>query len=121
MEETEEEGCQVIRRGARVSLVEYFQVDVLCSIQSAVIRMHYFGLGLIQEMRGSPFKGRENRLLNTIFKALHYNDWQSYHKLDIYNPTRTLKSSNETTLKVPFETVPVPMFLIHHHLPQATL
>ena len=117
MKETEEESCQVIRRGARVSLVEYFLVDVLCSIQLAVIRIHYFGLGLIQEMRGSPFKGRENRLLNTVFKALHYSDWQSYHKLDINNPTGTLTSLSETTLKVPFETVPAPMFLIHYHLP----
>ena len=46
---------------------------------------------------------REYQLLNTIFKALHYNDWPSYLKLDIHNPTRTLRSSKETTLKVPLE------------------
>ena len=47
---------------------------------------------------------RENHLLNTAFKALHCNDWPSYLKLDIHNPTRTLRSSGETTLKVPLET-----------------
>ena len=46
---------------------------------------------------------RENQLLNTVLKALHYNDWPSYFKLDIHNPTRTLRSSKETTLKVPLE------------------
>ena len=47
---------------------------------------------------------RENHLLNTVFKALHCNDWPSYLKLDIHDPTRTLRSSRETTLKVPLET-----------------
>ena len=46
---------------------------------------------------------RENQLLNSIFKALHYNDWLSYLKLDIHNPTQTLRSSKETTLKIPLE------------------
>lgn len=97
MKETEQEGCQVIRRGARVSLIEYFQVDVLYSIPLPVIRVHFLGLGSILEMTGIPFKGRENRLLNTGLKALYYNDWPSYLKLDIHNPTRTLRSSKETT------------------------
>ena len=44
-----------------------------------------------------------NQLLNTVFKALHYNDWPSYPKLDIHNLTRTLGSSKETTLKVSLE------------------
>ena len=39
---------------------------------------------------------RENQLLNSVFKALHYN-------IDIHNPTRTLRSSKETTLKIPLE------------------
>ena len=39
-------------------------------------------------------------LLNTVFKALHCNDWPSYPKLDIHNLTWTLRSSKETTLKV---------------------
>ena len=43
---------------------------------------------------------RENQLLNNVFKALHYNDWPSYLKLDIHNP---LRSSKETTLKVSLE------------------
>ena len=47
---------------------------------------------------------RENHFLNTVFKALYCNDWPSYLKLDIHNPTRTLRSSRETTLKVPLET-----------------
>ena len=46
---------------------------------------------------------RENHLLNIVFKALHYNDWPSYLKLDIHNPTQILRSSRETTLKVPLE------------------
>ena len=46
---------------------------------------------------------REYQLLDTVFKALQYNDWPSYLKLDIYIPTRTLRSSKETTLKVPLE------------------
>ena len=51
-----------------------------------------------------PTKERtENKLLNTVFKALQYNDWPSYLKLDIHNPTRTLKSSREMKLKAPLE------------------
>ena len=53
-----------------------------------------------------PIKERsEYQLLNTVFKALHYimTAWPSYLKLDIHNPTRTLRSSKETTLKVPLE------------------
>ena len=51
-----------------------------------------------------PIKERkENQLLNTISKALHFSDWPSYLKLDIHNPTRTLRSSRETTLKVLLE------------------
>ena len=46
---------------------------------------------------------RQYQFLNTVFKALHYNDWPSYLKLDIHIPTRTLRSSKETTLKVPLE------------------
>ena len=48
-------------------------------------------------------KGTQRVSLNTVFKALHFNDWPSYLNLDIRNPTRTLKSSKETTLKVPIE------------------
>ena len=72
-------------------------------------------------MRGSSFKGRENRLLNTVLKALYYNDWPSYLKLDIHNPTQTLRSSKETTLEVPFETVPPMCFKIRYHLLQEAL
>ena len=43
---------------------------------------------------------RENHLLNTGLKALDYNDWPSYLKLDIHNPTLALRSSRATTLKV---------------------
>ena len=53
-----------------------------------------------------PIKERRTlqyQLLNTVFKALHYNDRPSYLKLDIHNPTRTLRSSKETTLKIPLE------------------
>ena len=51
-----------------------------------------------------PIKERRGyQLLNTVFKALHYNDWPSYLKLDIHNPTRTLRSSKETTLKIRLE------------------
>ena len=39
-------------------------------------------------------------LLNTVFIALHCNDWPSYPKLVIHNLTWTLRSSKETTLKV---------------------
>lgn len=42
---------------------------------------------------------REYQLLNTAFKALRYNDWPSYLKPHIHDPTRTLRSSKETTLK----------------------
>ena len=37
------------------------------------------------------------KLLNKI----KYNDWPSYLKLDIHNPTLALRSSRATTLKVP--------------------
>ena len=46
---------------------------------------------------------RENHLLHTVFKALYFNNWPSYLKLDIHNPGRTLRSSTETTLKVPLD------------------
>ena len=52
---------------------------------------------------GANKERSEYQLLNTVFKALHYNDWLSYLKPDIHNPTRTLRSSRETTLKVPLE------------------
>ena len=51
-----------------------------------------------------PLKERRGyQLLNTVFKALNYNDWPSYLKLDIHNPTRTLRSSKETKLKIRLE------------------
>ena len=47
-----------------------------------------------------PIKeGRENHILLNTFKALHYNDWPSYLKLDTHNPSGTLRSSKETRLK----------------------
>ena len=33
----------------------------------------------------------ENHLLHTVFKALNFNNWPSYLKLDIHNPGRTLR------------------------------
>ena len=40
---------------------------------------------------------RENQLLNTVFKALQYNDWPSYVKLDIHNPKRTRQNDVRST------------------------
>ena len=48
----------------------------------------------------------ECQLLDTVFKALHYDDWLCYLKLHIHNPTRKLRSSKGTTLKVPLESGP---------------
>ena len=47
---------------------------------------------------------RENHLLNPVFKALHCNEWPSYLKLDIHNPTQTLRCSREMMLKGALET-----------------
>ena len=66
---------------------------------------HYVRMPDLIKLGWMPIKERrENHLLNTVFKALHCDDWPSYLKLDIHNPTRTLRSSRETTLKVPLET-----------------
>lgn len=65
---------------------------------------HYVHMPDLIKLGWMPIKERrENHLLNTVFKALHCNDWPSYLKPDIHNPTRTLRSSRETTLKVPLE------------------
>ena len=39
-----------------------------------------------------------------VFKALHFSNWPPYLKLDLNISGRTLRSSNERTLKVPLET-----------------
>ena len=46
---------------------------------------------------------REKHLLLTAFKALYFNDWPLYLRLDTYNSGRTLRSSSETRLKVPLD------------------
>ena len=62
----------------------------------------YAHMPVLIKLGWMPIKERsEYQLLNTVFKALHYNDWPSYLKLDFHNPTRTLRCSKETTLKVP--------------------
>ena len=64
-----------------------------------------------------PIKeGRENHLLSTVFKALHYNDLSSYLKLDIHNATRTLRSLSRLLSRTAS-----PMFLVHYPLLQGTL
>lgn len=40
-------------------------------------------------------------LINATFKALYFEHWPDYVKLEKYIPTRTLRSSSETKLKVP--------------------
>ena len=49
-------GGLFIRRGSRVSLIKYFQVDVLYSVQLPVIQIHYLGLGLIYEIERQCFQ-----------------------------------------------------------------
>ena len=39
-----------------------------------------------------------------VFKALHFSNWPPYLKLDLHISGRTLRLSNERTLKVPLET-----------------
>ena len=64
----------------------------------------YSHMLVLMKLEWLPIKERrENQLLNNVFKALHYNDWPLYLKLDIHNPTWTLRSSKETTLKIPLE------------------
>ena len=44
---------------------------------------------------------RESHLLFAAYKAMYFTNWLSYLKLDVYTPGRSLRSSTETTLKVP--------------------
>ena len=44
---------------------------------------------------------RQPHLLNSSFKALYFERWPDYIRLEKYTPTRTLRSSNETKLTVP--------------------
>ena len=46
---------------------------------------------------------RENHLLHTVFKALYFNNWPSYLKLDIHKSGRTLRSSTKQASKVPLD------------------
>ena len=42
-------------------------------------------------------------MAQAIFKALYFDQWPSYLKLELYTPGRTLRSSSETKLTVPLE------------------
>ena len=44
---------------------------------------------------------RKSHLLLAAYKAMYFTNWPSYLKLDVYTPGRSLRSSTETTLKVP--------------------
>ena len=51
-----------------------------------------------------PVKERRDfHLAQAIFKALYFDQWPSYLKLELYTPGRTLRSSSETKLTVPLE------------------
>ena len=44
---------------------------------------------------------RESHLLLAAYKAMYFTNWPSYLKLDVKTSGRSLRSSTETTLKVP--------------------
>ena len=46
---------------------------------------------------------KEQHLLSNAFKALYFEDWPSYLRLNTRNATRTLRSSSQVMLQVPFE------------------
>ena len=46
---------------------------------------------------------RDFHLPQATFKALYFDQWPSYLKLELYTPGRTLRSSSETKLTVPLE------------------
>ena len=46
---------------------------------------------------------RSYQLLQCVFKALHFDYWPQYLKLEQYIPARNLRSSCEVKLKVPIE------------------
>ena len=51
-----------------------------------------------------PIKERRDfHLAQATFKALYFDQWPSYLKLELYTPGRTLRSSSETKLAVPLE------------------
>ena len=51
-----------------------------------------------------PIKERRDfHLAQATFKALYFDQWPSYLKLELYTPGRTLRSSSETKLTVPLE------------------
>jgi hypothetical protein len=51
-----------------------------------------------------PIKERRDfHLAQATFKALYFDQWPSYLKLELYTPGRTLRSSSETKLTVPHE------------------
>ncbi len=51
-----------------------------------------------------PVKERRDfHLAQATFKALYFDQWPSYLKLELYTPGRTLRSSSDTKLTVPLE------------------
>ena len=46
---------------------------------------------------------RQFQVLLSAFKALYFNNWPEYIKVDQYVPGRTLRSSSQIQLEVPTE------------------
>ena len=52
-------------------------------------------------LRWLPIAECREKSLLAAYKAMYFTNWLSYLKLDVYTPGRSLRSSTETTLKVP--------------------
>ena len=48
-------------------------------------------------------KRTKQPLPNNVFKALYFEDWPTYLRLNILNTTRTLRSSSQDMLRVPLD------------------
>ena len=59
----------------------------------------------VLKLRWLPIKERRDfHLAQATFKALYFDQWPSYLKLELYTyPGRTLRSSSETKFTVPLE------------------
>ena len=72
-------------------------------------------------------KRTKQPLPNNVFKALYFEDWPSYLRLNILNSTRALRSSSQVMLQVPLDVRHLPSqcycsfqcaTTLYHELPQ---
>jgi hypothetical protein len=74
-----------------------------CAAPGFVVGRYVTKLDVLK-LRWLPIKERRDfHLAQATFKALYFDQWPSYLKLELYTPGRTLRSSSETKLTVPLE------------------